>query len=349
MGKSVSMIKLDHGLQRIEIKDVIIENAMAFAYFDKLPEDERDGAFTRAFNIGVLALEQDRVSTFLAITTNDLGPELESLKLRLDNETELYYRSSSKGADGENKVLKYLTELAGSKGFKDVIAETTKIPGNISKNKTGDILSTLEGKDERKIAIEVKFDKGLHKGEFEKRDWYAGNPDTAISQLIESKANRDADQAIIVFDRSSISSALIKSVQNVRFISGVGFIAVIDSRSNNFDNLGSAYLVARDLAVANQKVDVDSDLLLLIIEKLLADLEQIAGIQGLVERSIATSRDILSRLKKGQLSIEFSREYLLKFLAEKTLSKLDLLEFYTGGDVKRKYASIESDLAKLWK
>ena len=38
MGKSVSMIKLNHDLQRIEIKDVIIENAMAFAYFDKLPE-----------------------------------------------------------------------------------------------------------------------------------------------------------------------------------------------------------------------------------------------------------------------------------------------------------------------
>ena len=39
--------------------------------------------------------------------------------------------------------------------------------------------------------------------------------------------------------------------------------------------------------------------------------------------------------------------YLSKFLVERTLSKLDLLEFYTGAEVKQKYALLAAEIADL--
>ena len=346
-GSGVSKIKLNQRNKRIEITGVEIESELAFAYFDKIPEDERDATFKRAFHIGVLALNQDRLASFLAKTTNELGTELETLKIMFDMETELFSRSAVKGAAAELRIHEYLSELVSSKGLKDEIDLTGSAAGKIAKNKTGDIVCTLDCKDDRRIAIECKFDKGIPMGEAGKRDWYGKNLDTAVGQLLESKANRDAHQAIIVLDRSSINPAIQKAIGNVGFISGVGFVVVVDSLRDDFENLGAAYLIARDLAVAGQTVDIDSDLLLVIIDKLLNDIKQIADIRGLVESSIATSNEILNRLEKGMLSIEFSRSYLSKFLADRTLSNLDLLEFYAGGDVKQKYASIEAEINAL--
>jgi len=343
----MSNIKLNHGLKRIEVTGVEIKNELVFAYFNGIPESERDGAFKRALHIGVLALNQDRLSSFLAKTTNELGTELESLKMMFDMDTELFSRSAVKGAAAELQIAEYLTELAASKGLKDEIGLTGSTAGQLPKNKTGDIVCTLDCNDDRRIAVECKFDKGIPMGEVGKRDWYGKNLDTAVGQLLESKANRDADQAIIVLDRSSINPAIQKSVGDVAFISGVGFVVIVDSLRNDFSNLGVAYILARDLAVAGQTVDVDNDLLLAIIDKLLNDIKQIADIRSLVESSINTSKEILYRLEKGLLSIEFSRGYLSKFLADRTLSKTDLLSFYSGGDVKQKYASIEADINAL--
>ena len=346
-GKIVSKIKLNQGNKRIEIAAVEIENDLAFAYFNKLPEDERDAAFKKAFHIGVLALSQDRLAAFLARTNNELGTELETLKIMFELKSEIYSRSSAKGAEAELQIQAYLSDFVSAKGLKDEIDLTGSAAGTLPKNKTGDIVCTLDCKDDRRIAIECKFDKGIPMGDVEKRDWYGKNLDTAVGQLLESKANRDAHQAIIVLDRSSINPAIQKAIGNVGFISGVGFVVVVDSLRDDFENLGSAYMIARDLAVADQTVDVDSDLLLVIIDKLLNDIKQIADIRGLVESSIANSKEILCRLEKGLLSVEFSRGYLSKFLADRTLSKMDLLEFYSGGDVKQKYASLEADIASL--
>ena len=343
----MAKIKLNHGNKRIEVTGIEIESELAFAYFDRVPDDERDATFKRAFQIGVLALNQDRLASFLAKTTNELGTELETLKIMFDMEVELFSRSAVKGAAAELRIHEYLSELVDSKGLKDEIDLTGSAAGTLPKNKTGDIVCTLDGKDDRRIAVECKFDKGIPLGDVGKRDWFGKNLDTAVGQLLESKANRDADQAIIVLDRSSINPAIQKAIGDVGFISGIGFVVVVDSLRDDFSNLGAAYMIARDLAVAGQTVDVDSDLLLVIIDKLLNDIKQISDIRGLVESSIATSKEILCRLEKGLLSIEFSRGYLSKFLADRTLSKMDLLEFYSGGDVKQKYASLEAEIALL--
>ena len=74
----------------VEIQDFEIENEIVFRYFDRLPSIERNDKFFRAIYIGVLALMEDRLSSFLSKTTNELGTELESLKIIFDMKKELF-------------------------------------------------------------------------------------------------------------------------------------------------------------------------------------------------------------------------------------------------------------------
>lgn len=343
----MSNVKLNQGLKRIEITGVEIESDLGFAYFQSLPEGERDEAFKRAFHIGVLALQQDRLSSFLARTKNELGTELESLKMMFDLNAEIYSRSAVKGAAAELEIASYLEDFVSSTGLKDEVTLTGNAAGAIPKNKTGDIVCTLSGGGERRIVIECKFDKGIALGKLSDRDWHGKNSDTAWGQLLESRANRDARQAIIVLDRSSVNPALLKSVCDVAYVSKVGFIVIVDSLRGKLDNLGIAYTIARDLALADRDANIDHDMLLLVIEKILSELSQITAIRDLVEKNITTSREILCRIEKGMLAVDFSRRYLSKVLADGTLSKEDLLEFYSGGDLKKRYLPIESEILAL--
>ena len=90
------MLKINQQLKRVEIKEFEVENQIIFNYFDNLPVAERDEKLLRAIYIGVLALMEDRISAFLSKTSNELGTELESLKMIFEMKKELFYKSSIK-------------------------------------------------------------------------------------------------------------------------------------------------------------------------------------------------------------------------------------------------------------
>ncbi|MBP7496093.1 MAG: hypothetical protein KA792_00310 [Bacteroidales bacterium] len=83
---------LNQQLQRLEVNAFEIDNPIIFQYFGKLKETERDEQFFRALYIGTLALMEDRLSTFFAKTSNELGTQLESLKLIFDMKKELFLK-----------------------------------------------------------------------------------------------------------------------------------------------------------------------------------------------------------------------------------------------------------------
>ena len=85
------MLKLNQQLNRVEIQEFEIENSIVFNYFNNLPANERDEKLLRAIYIGVLALMEDRISAFLSKTSNELGTELESLKMIFEMKKELFY------------------------------------------------------------------------------------------------------------------------------------------------------------------------------------------------------------------------------------------------------------------
>lgn len=338
------MISLNQQLKRIEIKDFEIQNQIAFNYFNDLPSSEREDKFFKALYIGVLALMEDRISSFLAKTTNELGTELESLKIIFDMKKELFYKSAVKGSLAEEEITDFLNNYFVEKKLRDKAILIRNLSGLLPKNKTGDIVCELDGKPDFLIAIECKFDKSVKVGDIESKDVFARNNDTAWSQLIEAQANRGARVSIIVFDISFVDISILKLCENVGYIPGIGMVAVVDSQKGDYNNLIIAYMLARDIALNAISIDLDKDILFMLVNRLIKGIGEILAIKTLVENNIENNKSILKQLEKSMLLMEFNQHYLKKFLNEGTLTKQDLLAYYNGDDIRDRYRIIEKEI-----
>jgi hypothetical protein len=342
----MSIIKIDQKLNRVEIKDFEIENQIVFNYFNNLPLNERDDKFLKAIYIGVLALMEDRISAFLSKTTNELGTELESLKMIFDMKKELFYKSTIKGVLAEDEIAEFLNGYFEEKKLKDKAVLTGTSAGKIPKNKTGDILCEVNGSADLRIVIECKFDKSVRLGDIETKD-ITKKADTAWSQLIEAQANRDAKAGIIVFDISLVDSSILKCFDNVGYIPNVGFIAIIDSQKGDYSNLAIAYILARDIALNAKEVELDKDLLAILVNRIIKDITDYTEIKDLVLKNIENNKLILQQLEKSVLLMDFNQEYMKKFLKDGTLTRKDLLDYYSGDTVREKYKVIENEIKSI--
>lgn len=343
----MSTIKISQQLKRLEIKEFEIENQIVFNYFDNLPATERDGKLLRAIYIGVLALMEDRMSAFLSKTSNELGTELESLKMIFDMKKELFYKSSIKGILAEDEIADFLNQYFAEKRLKDRAILTGNTAGTIPRNKTGDIICEVDGNPNLRIAIECKFDKSVRLGDIETKDLFTRKADTAWSQLLEAQANRDAKVSLIVFDISLVDNSVLREFENVGYIPGVGLVAIINSQKGDYSNLAIAYMLARDIALNAKQVELDKDLLVILVNRLIKDINEITTIKSLVHNNIENNKAILKQLEKSILLMEFNQQYLKKFLNDGTLTKEDLLNYYQGEDVKDKYRLIENEINAL--
>lgn len=343
----MATIKLNQILKQVEVGAFEISNEIVFNYFDKLPANERNDKFLRAIYIGVLALMEDRISAFLAKTTNELGTELESLKMIFEMKKELFYKTTMKGTLAEEDIAEFLNNFFSEKKLRDRALLTGNTTGSIPRNKTGDIVCEVDRNPDLKIVIECKFDKSVRLGEIESKDIFTRKSDTAWSQLIEAEANRDGRVSMIVFDKSIVDNNILRNYDNVGFIPSVGFVVIIDSQRGDYSNLAIAYMLARDIAVNAKDVEVDKDILSILITRIVKDLRQVLSIKNLVENNIENNKTILKELEKGLLLIDFNQTYLSKFLNDGKLTKEDLLAFYQGEEVKDKFKFLESEIDKL--
>ncbi len=345
----MSIININQKLSRIEVKEFELSNEIVFNYFNNLPSDERDEKFLKAIYIGVLALMEDRISSFLAKTTNELGTELESLKIIFDMKKEIFYKTTIKGSLAEDDIAEFLNNYFSEKKLKDRATLTSNTIGSLPRNKTGDIICEVDGKTDLKIAIECKFDKSLKLGDIESKDIFIRKTDTAWSQLIEAQANREAKVSLIVFDKALIDNSILKNYENVGFLPAVGFIAVIDSQRGDYSNLAIAYMLARDIALNAKEVELDKELLSIIVNRIIKDINETLTIRNLVEANIENNKAILKQLEKSLLLMEFNQKYLGKFLSDGKLTKKDLLDFYSGEEVKDKFKELSNDIEHLSK
>lgn len=341
------MLKINQQLKRVEVKQFEIENQIVFNFFDNLPASERDNKLLKAIYIGVLALMEDRISAFLSKTSNDLGTELESLKMIFEMKKELFYKSSVKGSLAEDEIADFLNKYFEEKRLKDRAFLTGNSAGNIPKNKTGDIICEINGTPDLKISIECKFDKSVRLGDIESKDVFTKKIDTAWSQLIEAQANRESKVSLIVFDVSLVENSILKNFENVGYIPSIGFVAIINSQKGDYRNLAIAYMLARDIALNAKEVEIDKDTLSIIVNRIIKDINEVVSIKSLVEINIDNNKAILKQLEKSILLMEFNQEYLKHFLSKGTLTKKDLLDFYSGEDVKDKFRLIEKDINEL--
>lgn len=343
----MATIKLNQQLNRVEIKEFEIENSIVFNYFNNLPAGKRDEKLLRAIYIGVLAMMEDRISAFLAKTTNELGTELESLKMIFEMKKELFYKSTIKGVLAEDEIAEFLNNYFQEKRLKDRAVLTGNMVGNIAKNKTGDIVCEVDGNTNLRIVLECKFDKSIRLGDINSKEIFTRKTDTAWSQLIEAEANRDAKVSIIIFDISLVDSSILKLCENVGYIPGIGFVAIVDSQKGDYTNLTIAYMLARDITLNAKEVSIDKELLAILVNRLIKDINEILVIKSLVQNNIENNKAILRQLEKSILLMEFNQAYMKKFLQDGTLTKKDLLDFYMGEDVKDKFKPIEKEINEI--
>lgn len=338
-----NIISLDGQSNRIKIASFELENPIVFNFFsNKVAAADYDDTFLRALYIGVLAMQEDRLAAFFARTENELGTHLESLKAIFEMKKEVFFKTAVKGMAAESDIIDFLNDsFFKRRNFTDEAIPSGTIQGQIPGNKTGDILCRVSGRPGYDIAIEVKFDKSYRFGDIENRDIFTKKSDTAWSQIIEAKANRNARVGIIVFDRSLVDKSITDQIESAGFIKGIGFVAVVDSQRGDYSNLGIVYELARDLVLADQTYNAESDTLAILIRRLLHDINEMTNIKKQCDLIDKANLSIRDSLEKNLLSFQFTQKYLEKFKADGELTAADLLAFYNGEEVKSQFAALK--------
>lgn len=338
-------MRIDHKLQRVQIDSFEVSDKLVYQYFDSLPEVDREPALLRAIRIGVLAQMEDRFSAFLAKTTDDLGVQLENLKLLFDMKQEAFHKTAVKGVAAENDIHSFLEGYIEQRGFNDVVSLTGTSKGQLNNNKTGDILAFVGGENAgKRIAIECKFDKSIKLGDVDSIDIGSNKYDTAWSQLLEASVNRDANVSVIVFDKALADSSIQRAVDGVIYLDGIGFVCIVDYEASDYKNLAVAYNLARGLALRKDGKAVEVEFVNMLIQRILKDIKDIQAVRGLVQANIKNNQQILKNIEKSILSIEFTQQYLAKYLEDGYLSKSDLLEFYQREDIRTKYKILSKEI-----
>jgi hypothetical protein len=308
---------LDQSNKRIPINKFELENEIVFEFFNKkVPVEERDKTFLRALYIGVLALMEDRLSSFLDKTSNELGTELESLKKIFDMKQEIFFKTAVKGTIAESDIADALKNYLKSRNINDSISLSGKEKAQGS-NKTGDIVCEIDASGGKTIAIECKLNKNVKLGDIKNYDAFTKTKqDTAWGQLIEADYNRESNCSIIVFDRALVDGSITSFTDNVAYIPQVGFVVIVDSQAGNYTNLAIAYMLARNIAIHSKQVQYDKDLLAIIITRIVKDIKEIQNIKTMVEHNIQNNKTILAMLEKSMLIVDFNQKYLEKFLKD---------------------------------
>ncbi len=344
----MAIVRLDQKNRIIGIAECSIQHPLIFRYFDDLPERRRDDEFKRALQIGVIALMEDRFAAFLNKTEGELGTQLEALKLIYERNVKAKEKTTSSGANAELEIYKVIQSYLERADFvNDQVVVTGASTGAIARNKTGDIVLKVNGDDAKKIAIEVKFDQSISLGEFDGSDSLGRSRDTAISQLIESMANREAKLAIIVFDQSRSSDSLKKLVNGICWVPEVGFVVIIDDARQDYSNLFIVIDLARSMLLSTLRI-VDQDIFESLLGRLSNDLSAILETEKLLMENHANLKKIATSIRKHVLLVGFTQKILKEFIGSGSVSKKKLLELYRGDEIKSKYNEITKEIEKIF-
>ena len=344
----MAIIKIDQTNNAINIAECSIEHPLIFKYFDDLPEKQRDDEFKRALQIGVIALMEDRFAAFLNRTEGELGTQLESLKLIYERNVKAKEKTTESGTSAEteiyNEIRTYLEKVGHTD---DEVQMTGSSVGAIKRNKTGDIVLTVNGDTSKKIAVEIKFDQSLALGEIDGTDSLGRPRDTAISQMIESMANRNAQLAIIVFDQSRSSEGLRNSINGIAWIPGVGFVVIIDDVRMDYSNLFIAIDLARSMLLSTLKL-VDQDIFESLLGRLSNDLGSILETEKLLKDNQANLKKIAISIRKHALLVGFTQRILKDFISTGKVSHHELLQLYRGEGLKLQFSEIANEVEAIF-
>ena len=365
-------IQCDSSAKSVKFPEFECNDPLVYEFFSNVNAADYDENFNAILHIGTLAVMEDRIGHLIESAGKEIYPQLERFKLMLNRRDAVFKETAiKKGEEAEVEIVDVLADFAKSNGWSDDIIQSGKVKGKLSRNKTGDVLATIEmtpdedsSATEVVLGLEVKFDKKLAFGDPENLKIETGDPKdkgfkastqkTAWSQLLETKANRDSPFSIIVFDKQLMSSSMQKTTEDVAYIPAIpGFVVVIDSQSGDYSNLLLVYKIARDMSVyhARDELDVEAQVLEIIVKRILhylGDAKKISDkVRKHTENAIKMNNDVQGLINHALLHAEYTESFLKKFLANKKLTKTDYAEFYFASPAAEKLRE-SNDEEKDW-
>jgi len=279
---------------------------------------DRASYITKALNTGLLALWQGRVSHALKQFKDEMQSELELVQMYTDSLQERLEKDNKYKTDQEVTVADALEAYIKEKKYSDTV-DVTGTDADGDGNKTGDVLAIVkDGRKAENLGIEVKFAARYGLGDSNAGSGAGGRKntkanfrsagDTAISQILETRSNRDSRLAIFVVDEH------LNPLDGppVRFFPAYsGFIVKVDTLSNDFTALEICYEIARQMTLSTRSLDgMDFD----IIEFLLQDLALVLDRQNFLKDAGET---ILKQIVKSHNdNIKVVKEQVAQFDAE---------------------------------
>lgn len=279
---------------------------------------DRASYITKALNTGLLALWQGRVSYALKRFKDEMQSELELVQMYTDSLQERLEKDNKYKTDQEVTVADALEAYIKEKKYSDTV-DVTGTDADGEGNKTGDVLAIVkDGRKAENLGIEVKFAARYGLGDSNAGSGTGGRKntkanfrsagDTAISQILETRSNRDSRLAIFVVDEH------LNPLDGppVRFFPAYsGFIVKVDTLSNDFTALEICYEIARQMTLSTRSLDgMDFD----IIEFLLQDLALVLDRQNFLKDAGET---ILKQIVKSHNdNIKVVKEQVAQFDAE---------------------------------
>ena len=326
---------------------------------------DRASYITKALNTGLLALWQGRVSHALKQFKDEMQSELELVQMYTDSLQERLEKDNKYKTDQEVTVADALEAYIKEKKYSDTV-DVTGTDADGDGNKTGDVLAIVkDGRKAENLGIEVKFAANYGLGDSNAGSGAGGRKntktsfrsgaDTAISQILETRSNRDSRLAIFVIDEH------LNPLDGppVRFFPAYsGFIVKVDTLSNDFTALEICYEIARQMTLSSRSLTgMDFD----IIEFLLRDLALVLARQNFLKdagetilKQIVKSHNENIKVVKEQVaqfdaelsalrtSIENTTEILSKFFRTGELSASEKFSTYVQTQAGAEWSSVKT-------
>lgn len=326
------------------------------AYLASHKKADLPNIITKAVNVGITAAQQGRISKALNTFNDKLIGEYALLQQFMETEKAMFERDSATKTSKEHVLRDWLRDHADASGLKDVFEMSGTVSSDGSSNKTGDVEATLKhGEVEFVLAIESKMAQKFTKGESAKRNTnkgtLRGKGDTAVSQLIESRANRKASAALFVVDKQLNPFP----GPDIEYFAEpiAGFVVRVDIQNNDLTNLGLAYDIVREMIIAQRVIsEPEYSVIKFIVEELKNSLDRKKFIQTIGKRTlkIITSsqekmvKDITKELTEFDVelqaledAIKLSASTLASYIKDKTFTAETALETYQQAKATKKY------------
>lgn len=327
-----------------------------YAYLQTHKKGDYPEVIAKAVNVGLTAAQQGRIANSLNAVNNELKGEFALLEQFMETQQALFERDSKTKTDTEYVLRDWLREHADKTGSNDVFELSGTVSSSGTSNKTGDVQATIKhGEEEFGLAIESKMAQNFTKGESTKRQTgkakLRGQGDTAVSQLIESRMNRNAPAALFVVDKALNPFPGPDLEYFAEPI--VGFIVRVDIANNDLTNLGIAYDIVREMIIAQRVVsEPEYSVIKFIVEELKNSLDRKKFIQSIGARTLKRVTDSHKKLVKditGDMTefdaelqaiedaIKNSHDAMSTYIKDKTFTAETALEIYRHGDAQTKY------------